>query len=276
MVGDIPEGTGLYAGWDIARKRDLSVVWFNELVGEISATRGVLVMRNMPTPDQTEVVSRMMPRVHRLCIDKSGMGLPIFETMERAFYGKVEGITFTQQTKETMATHTKRRPEERKCRLPETVIVDGKPDDQIVWQNFRSVRKTSTALGQVRFDAAHDEKFGHADFFWAFALAESAVGQQPVYGLLEWYRQEAERLRAETSSPHFTRAEIVRELGRAQIRYAQDIGCFGAEKWRVPLQPAVVRPPVVAPAACPKCRNKGLSRYSGLVRCNPCGWQINI
>lgn len=49
-------------------------------------TRGVLVMRNMPTPDQTELVSRIMPRVHRLCIDRSGMGVPIFETMERAFY----------------------------------------------------------------------------------------------------------------------------------------------------------------------------------------------
>ena len=43
--------------------------------------------------------------------------------------------------------------------------VFGKPDDRIVWKNFRSVRKTTTALGQVRFDAAHDGKFGHADFF---------------------------------------------------------------------------------------------------------------
>jgi phage FluMu gp28-like protein len=181
VVDDNPQGSGLYAGWDVARSRDLSVVWFDELVGDVTVTRGVLVMRNMPTPDQTEVVSRIMPRVHRLCIDRSGMGVPIFETMERAFYGKVEGINFTQQTKETMATHTKRRLEERKCRLPETVIIDGKPDDQIVWQNFRSVRKTTTALGQVRFDAAHDDRFGHADFYWAKCLAEAAAQQPKIF-----------------------------------------------------------------------------------------------
>jgi hypothetical protein len=29
--------------------------------------------------------------------------------------------------------------------------------------SFRSVKKTVTATGQARFDAEHDEKFGHAD-----------------------------------------------------------------------------------------------------------------
>jgi phage FluMu gp28-like protein len=111
------------------------------------------------------------------------MGLPIFETMARAFYGKVEGITFTQQTKEVMATQTKRRLEEHRCRLPETVIVNGRPDDQIVWQSFRSVRETTTALGQVRFDTAHDEKYGHADFYWSFCLAEAAAEQQATVRL---------------------------------------------------------------------------------------------
>jgi phage FluMu gp28-like protein len=186
VVDDNPQGSGLYAGWDIGRSRDLSVVWFDELAGDVTVTRGVLVMRDMPTPEQTEVVSRIMPRVHRLCIDKTGMGLPIFEAMDRAFYGKVDGITFTQQTKETMATQTKRRLEERKCRLPETVIIDGKPDDQIVWQNFRSVRKTSTALGQVRFDAAHDDMYGHGDFYWAKCLAEAATQQPEILpGIIE-------------------------------------------------------------------------------------------
>ena len=119
-------GYGTYAGWNIARNRDLSVVWFSDKVGDVTVTRGVLVMKNVPTPDQTEAVAKIMPRVHRLCIDKTGMGIPIFETMASQFYGKVEGITFTRQTKETMATQTKRHLEERKCRLPETVVVSGR------------------------------------------------------------------------------------------------------------------------------------------------------
>jgi phage FluMu gp28-like protein len=149
-------------------------------VGDVTVTRGVLVMKNVPTPDQTAAVAKIMPRVHRLCIDKTGMGIPIFETMASQFYGKVEGITFTQQTKETMATQTKRHLEEHKCRLPETVIVNGRGDDQIVWQSFRSVRKTTTTLGQVRFDADYDDRSGHADYWWAFCLAEAAAQQVGV------------------------------------------------------------------------------------------------
>src|SRR2546421_11145547 len=144
-----PVGGGSLAGWAAARSGGLSVVWFNELVGDITWTRGVLVMPKMPTPDQTARVSEVMPRVHRLCVDKTGMGLPIFETMDRLFPGKVEGISFSQQAKETMATTAKRRMEELRCRLP---------NDQAVWQSFRSVRRSTTSLGQIRFDAAHDEK----------------------------------------------------------------------------------------------------------------------
>ncbi len=169
VVDENPQGSGLYAGWDVARSRDLSVVWFSQRVGDVTVTRGVLVMPKTPTPDQTARVSGIMPRVHRLCVDKTGMGLPIFETMDRLFPGKVEGITFTQQTKETMATKAKRHLEETRCRLP---------NDQAIWQSFRSVRKTTTALGQVRFDAARD--YDHADFWWAFCLAEEAAERPTV------------------------------------------------------------------------------------------------
>jgi phage FluMu gp28-like protein len=126
------------------------------------------VMANVPTPDQTTRVAQIMPRVHRLCIDKTGMGLPIFETMDRLFPGQVEGIGFSTATKEAMATAAKRRMEERRCRLP---------NDQAVWQSFRSVRRSTTSFGQIRFDVARDERSDHGDFWWAFCLAESAAEQ---------------------------------------------------------------------------------------------------
>jgi phage FluMu gp28-like protein len=166
VVGDEPQGNGLYAGWDIARNRDLSVVWFSELKGDVTWTRAILVMENVPTPDQTERVARIMPRVHRLCMDRTGMGIPMFETMDRLFPGKVEGISFGTATKETLATSAKRRMEERRCRLP---------NDQAVWQSFRSLRRSTTSLGQIRFDAAHDAKSDHADRWWGFCLAEAAA-----------------------------------------------------------------------------------------------------
>jgi len=138
VVGDEPQGNGLYAGWDIARNRDLSVVWFSELKGDVTWTRAILVMENVPTPDQTERVARIMPRVHRLCMDRTGMGIPMFETMDRLFPGKVEGISFGTATKETLATSAKRRMEERRCRLQ---------NDQAVWQSFRSLRRSTHLAG---------------------------------------------------------------------------------------------------------------------------------
>ena len=161
----------LYAGWDIARNRDLSVIWLSELVGDVSWTRGLIEMRDTPTPDQLREARALMPWVRRLAIDKTGMGMVIFETLEREFPGQVEGVHFSQQKKEAMAVLGKRRMEEMKVRLP---------DSDAVRRAFRAVKKTVNAVGQVRFDAEHDARTGHGDHWWAFCLAETAA-QQPTY-----------------------------------------------------------------------------------------------
>jgi len=163
----------LYAGWDIARNHDLSVIWLTELLGDVTWTRGVVEMRNMPTPDQIREARSLMPFVRRMEIDKGGMGLAIYEALARDFPGQVEGIQFTAAKKETMAVLAKRRMEEGKVRLP---------DREQIRQSFRAVRKSVNCLGQARFDAEHDIRFGHADHWWAFCLAEAAA-EQPVYHL---------------------------------------------------------------------------------------------
>jgi phage FluMu gp28-like protein len=163
--------TNLYAGWDVARNRDLSVIWLSELVGDVSWTRGVIEMRNMPTPEQMQQARQLMPYIQRLVIDKSSMGLTIFEQLESEFGPhRVEGVQFTLGNKEALAVYGKRRMEEQKTRIPDT---------EMVRNSFRSVKKTVTATGQARFDAEHDEKFGHADHWWAFCMAESAHVAQP-------------------------------------------------------------------------------------------------
>lgn len=163
----------IYAGWDIARNRDLSVIWLNELVGDVTWTRGVIEMRNMATPDQVREARSIMPHVRRMNIDKSGMGLAVFEQLERDHPGKVEGVQFTQPKKEALAVLARRRMEEMKVRVP---------DDERVRASFRSVKKTQNAIGQTRFDTEHDARFGHADHWWAFCLAEAAA-QQTTYHL---------------------------------------------------------------------------------------------
>lgn len=168
-------GRVFYAGWDIARNRDLSVIWISELVGDVTWTRAVIEMRNTSTPDQIREARALMPVVRRMDIDKTGMGLVIFETLEREFPGQIEGVQFTMQSKEAMATTAKKRMEDHLVRLP---------DDANVRASFRSVKKLTTQTGNVRFDADHDAKFGHADHWWAFCMAEAAANQ-PVYHLAE-------------------------------------------------------------------------------------------
>jgi phage FluMu gp28-like protein len=170
-----PGANAIYAGWDIARKRDLSVIWLSELVGDVTWTRGVIEMRDLPTPDQVQRARVLLPLVRRMEIDQGGMGLAIAETLAREFPDKVEGIDFTAAKKETLAVTAKRRMEQAQVRLP---------DSDAVRESFRSVKKAVNALGQSRFDAEHDPKFGHADHWWAFCLAEAAA-QQPAYHLAE-------------------------------------------------------------------------------------------
>ncbi len=178
--------TCLYAGWDIARKRDLSVIWISELLGDVTWTRGVIEMHNMPTPDQVREARALLQgqaapttpvigALRRMNIDMSGMGLAVYEALAREFPSQVEGVQFTQGTKEAMAVLAKRRMEETKVRIP---------DDDHIRQSFRSVKKTVNAIGQARFDAEHDTRYGHADHWWAFCLAEAAA-EQPVYHLAE-------------------------------------------------------------------------------------------
>jgi phage FluMu gp28-like protein len=111
-------------------------------------------------------------------IDMSGMGLAIFEKLQRDFPGKVEGVQFTAPIKEQLAVLAKRRMEESKVRIP---------DSDLVRHSFRSIKKTVNAIGQARFDAEHDTKYGHGDHFWAFALAEAAAQHPAGAGLADGY-----------------------------------------------------------------------------------------
>jgi phage FluMu gp28-like protein len=185
---------GLFAGWDIARHKDLSVIWLLEEVEDLTITRGVIELSNVPTPDQVREARSLMPMISRMVIDKSGMGLAIFEQLEEEFWGKVEGVTFTLPVKESLAVHAKNRMQQYKTRIPDT--------DKIR-NSFRSVKKTSTSTGQARFDAEHDATYGHADHWWAYCMAESAAGEQLVLGLNEYLKREqakADEMKKEATS----------------------------------------------------------------------------
>jgi phage FluMu gp28-like protein len=150
----------LYAGWDIARHKDLSVIWVVEKLGDVTVTRGVIELTKMPTPAQTREAEALLARradgrrpiVFRMSMDTGSMGLAMYESLLQKFgHGQVEGVSFTLANKENMAVHTKRRMEQYKTRIPDT---------DAIRNSFRLVKKTATATGQARFDSEHDAKYG--------------------------------------------------------------------------------------------------------------------
>ena len=99
-------------------------------------------------------------------MDQTGMGeKPVEDAKRRYGEYRVEGLLFTNLTKQDLAFELRRRFEDRQVRIPV---------DQDIRRAHHAVKKTVTSAGNVRFDADRTDK-GHADEFWSHALAIHAA-----------------------------------------------------------------------------------------------------
>lgn len=157
-----------FAGVDIARKGDLSVFWLMESLGDVLHTRMVRVFRDTPFSTQEQLLYDWLdnPRVRRVCIDQSGLGRQFAERAEQRFgAGRVEGLTFTAALKEQLAYPLRTAFENRSLRIP---------SEKTIRADLRAVRRDTTRTGSVRIGAERTRD-GHADRFWALALALHAA-----------------------------------------------------------------------------------------------------
>ncbi|MEM6394631.1 MAG: hypothetical protein AAF797_17840 [Planctomycetota bacterium] len=154
-----------YIGMDIGESKDRTVIWTLERVGDILWTREVLVMTDEDLAvKERALLDRMAhPKVVRACVDGSGLGTQIGQAAERA--GKGESVKFTLPVKDELASPLRGFFEDRTLRVP---------GDYDTREQLHAVRMTKTANGTPRYDAARTED-GHADKFWALALAVYAA-----------------------------------------------------------------------------------------------------
>jgi len=172
----IPEhytGGPCYVGVDIARRSDNFVIWVDELVGDVLWNRETIVKKRISFSEmdalQDDVDRRY--RVMRHCMDQTGMGeKPVEDAKKRYGQHRVEGVLFTGPNKLQLATLIKQSFEDRKCRIPMA--------DEKLRADLHKVRKIPSPTGAPRFDADSDAN-GHADRFWAKALAELAAHGAP-------------------------------------------------------------------------------------------------
>ena len=168
-----------YFGVDIGRKKDLTIVWVVEKLGDVFYTRAVKVLEKTAFSRQMDFFAFFIEALKpvRVCIDATGIGMPLAESLQERFgTGRIEAVTFTNIVKQDLATRTRRVFEDRRVRVP----VDGK-----IREDLHSVKKTVTVAGNIRFDAERTAD-GHADRFWALALALLAGDAPAVKPQIYW------------------------------------------------------------------------------------------
>ncbi|HUZ46019.1 MAG TPA: terminase family protein [Terriglobia bacterium] len=199
-----------FLGIDIGRQHDRTVFWLDELqiVGagfqpalspggedtaptvvrpsgagmkpaptetRLAITRMVRTLDRAPFAEQLAFARELLlleredgtPLVRRAAIDATGIGAMLAETLAAEFTPRVEPVTFTAARKEELAFRTKRRMENQMSFLPDT---------REVRRAFSAVKKLVTPSGNLRFDAVRTAS-GHADEFWAKALADHAAAE---------------------------------------------------------------------------------------------------
>lgn len=159
----------LYLGYDVGRKKDLAVLWLAEMLGSVLYTRHIIVMERMPFREQRETLYTWLrhPRLRRACIDATGLGMQLAEEAVDQFGRfRIEAVTFSGPVKEDLSYRLRSRMEDRRFIIPA---------DPLVRESFHAVRKITTTAGNIRFDAAANDRIGHADRYWAATLAVHAA-----------------------------------------------------------------------------------------------------
>ena len=156
----------LYAGLDIGRTNDLTVLWIVERLGDVFYTRKIITLQKMSKPDQEKVLWPWMACMKRICIDYTGLGIGWGDDAQKQFGEyRVELINFNSQTKEHLAYPVRGYMEDKKIRIPY---------DSHVRADLRAVTKVVSLSGNIRFTAERNAN-GHADRFWGLALAIEAA-----------------------------------------------------------------------------------------------------
>lgn len=158
----------LYLGGDIGRKHDLTVFWLLGRVGDVLWTRWVCELAKVLYREQLAVLDAILrrPNVVRACLDATGIGAMLAEEAQlRHGQYRVEQVQFTAPVKIDLGMPMLAAFQDRTVRVPALAPVR---------EDLHKIRKTTTVAGNIRLEADTDDD-GHADRFWALALALHAA-----------------------------------------------------------------------------------------------------
>lgn len=178
-------GGATFVGMDIGRRKDLTAIHVLELVGDVLWVRERITLSKTTFTAQEQELARVITQYKpsRVCIDQTGMGEMFAERAKDKYGRQVEGVLFSSSVKLDLANGIKQQCEDHKLRIP---AIDA------LRESIHSIKKTTTAAGNARFDAERSEH-GHADEFWALALAAHAADRPAGVAVREIDMAEEER-----------------------------------------------------------------------------------
>jgi phage FluMu gp28-like protein len=163
-------------GIDFGRKRDRTVCWTLEKVGDVLWTREVLVLDKMSTPEQVEILRTRLAAAQRACLDYTGAGVGLGDYLAQEFgviepaqhrFGKIELCQFTAGLKAELFSKLRMAFEKRALRVPVS------PE---IREDLHGMQRVASRGGVVTYRATHNED-GHSDRCTALALALRAAGE---------------------------------------------------------------------------------------------------
>lgn len=165
-------GSPLFMGLDIGRTSDATVFY---IIGVINGKKRSVLrheMRNADFDAQTAVLNKLMENlpIYRCCIDDGGIGRNLAENAHKRYGERAELYHFDLQSKEILAMGVRTGLERREYELD---------NDRDFHAQIHSIKRTPSSGGSFRYDVERNEK-GHADSFWAWALASYATDGKKI------------------------------------------------------------------------------------------------
>ncbi len=124
-----------------------------------------------------KVLNERLITIHSNYVDVTGVGNAVVEEMIAAGIPNVQGITFTLQSKEEMATILREKMRSGEVKIPYVPTKRSSDVDLTAELNVEKYMLLKT--GHLRF--SHPDG-GHDDVFWSMALAVLSAVQSPLPG----------------------------------------------------------------------------------------------
>lgn len=198
-------GGPLFLGYDVAKNRDAVCFYVLGRLNGKKRSFARITKKGISFEAQKDIFRQLMRRlpIHRACMDSTGMGSPLYEELHKEFGDRVEGVDFTLVSKEEMAIAVK-------CGLEnQNFLLENDKDFHRV---MHSIQRYASTGGHFRYDSPRNSK-GHADEFWAFALADRAE-RRTAQGNEDFY---AQYTRKKNSSVIKLNTDLVQPTGESII-----------------------------------------------------------